>query len=111
MNVDSFIEELSGWQRKQCSLVVHIIRNSADGIAEDLKWGNPYFDLNGGFIKLFVAKDWINVYFYKGYLLQSKLLEPSDNVKMRTVKIYPNKPLNKVEFTKLVDQAIKLNQK
>ena len=110
MNIDTFIATLPDWQKQQCLLALKVIRDSSSEIVESLKWGNPYFDLHGSFIKFFVAKDWVNIYFYKGYLLQSELFEPSDNTKMRTVKLYANKPFDIAEFTDLVNEAAKLNK-
>lgn len=110
MSVDDFLDGLTGWQREQCTLVVRTIRGASDEITESIKWANPYFDLNGSFIKLFVAKDWINIYFYKGNLLQDLLFEPSKNNKMRTVKVYKSRPIDEVVFNRLVHAAAQLNQ-
>ena len=109
MNIDTFISQLPTWQQERCLLATQVIRESSDEITESLKWNNPYFDLHGSFIKFFVAKDWVNVYFYKGYLLQVELFEPSDNAKMRTVKLYADKPFDKAAFTALVSKAVILN--
>lgn len=110
MNIDTFIAALPDWQKEQCTLAAQVIRGSSSEITESLKWANPYFDLNGSFIKFFVAKDWVNIYFYKGYLLESNIFEPSDNTRMRTVKMYADKTFDKTSFTMLVSEAVKLNK-
>lgn len=112
-SIDTFIEQLpAAWQKEQCTEIVRLIRASGKPIAESIKWGNPYFDYNGGLIKVFCAKSWINIYFYKGYLLEDShhYFEASDNSRMRTIKLFANKPLEARLFTDLLAAAIKLNE-
>lgn len=65
------------------------IRALPVALAESIKWGNPYFEQRGAVVKWYVAKEWINVYFYKGHLLDDPqgVFELTDNCRMRTIKI------------------------
>ncbi len=102
------MQSLPSWQRDQCTQIITLIRKSSNEITESIKWKNPYFDLDGAFIKFFCAKEWVNVYFYKGYLLPDpvNLLEKTDNAKMRTLRLYPNKELSITAVEKLIASAV-----
>lgn len=110
-DIQTFLLSLSGWQHTYCTHIITSILAASPYIQSSIKWNNPYFDLHGSFIKLFVAKDWINIYFYKGHLLNSNLFEKTDNNYMRTIKIYKDSKLDNTKFITLLDEAIKLNTK
>ena len=109
MNSEVWLTTLPNWQQQLARDVLVTIRTQAPDAVESIKWGNPYFDLHGGFIKLYAAHDWINIYFYKGYLLKSDLFEKSDNERMRTIKLYQDTQLDTTVFKELVGEAAKLN--
>ncbi|MGO2004588.1 MULTISPECIES: DUF1801 domain-containing protein [Micrococcaceae] len=112
VDVDAFVSGLAvGWQRDACLVLLEEIRALPTPLEESIKWRNPYFDYNGAVVKWYVAKAWINVYFYKGYLLEDSegLFEQTDDLRMRTVKITQARPLDRVSIAALLDAAVELN--
>ncbi|MEO7587372.1 MAG: DUF1801 domain-containing protein [Arachnia sp.] len=109
--IDAFIEALGeGWQRQACSRLLDDIRDVAD-LTEHIKWGNPYFDLDGAAVtKWFCAKEWVNVYFFRGRELPDPhgLFEESTNSRMLTVKVKPDDTLDRSAFRDLVRSATAL---
>ncbi len=86
---------------------------SADGpLSESLKWGNPYFSRHSAVLKWFVAKDWINVYFYRGHLMADPngYFEPTQNARMRTLRVTADRIVAPSAFRELLDQAIRLDR-
>ncbi len=65
--IDEFLTTLSSpWPREDATSIVRMLRRP-DRVDEAIKWGNPFFSVNGHAVaKVFVARDWINVYFYRG---------------------------------------------
>ena len=88
--VDAFVHGLDEeWKRRDCAAMVHIIRTLDVPLTESIKWGNPFFAGNKAVTKWFVAREWINVYFYQGQRLADPrgLLEASDTARMRTMRL------------------------
>lgn len=78
------------WPRETVRSITVAIRE-AGRFDESIKWGNPYFAIDGrAAVKLFVARDWVNVYFYRGAELSdpSGLLEPGDQKRMRKMRVH-----------------------
>ena len=88
--VDAYLESLdSSWPLSAASTVVSVIR-SAGPLDEAIKWGHPYFELNGrGVVKMFVAREWLDVFFYQGAHLDDPtfLLGPGGSSSMRRLQI------------------------
>jgi hypothetical protein len=83
-SVQNFIDNLpSDWQRKACQAL--------------LKW--------------YVAKDWINVYFFKVMQFDDPngLFEETDNKTMRTIKLYRDSTPDEAAYRELVRAAVRLN--
>lgn len=111
-DVDAFVRDLpSGWKRESCQAMLVDIRALPVALAESIKWGNPYFEQRGAVVKWYVAKEWINVYFYKGHLLDDPqgVFELTDNCRMRTIKITPARPLDRAPFAELLQAAVALD--
>ena len=111
-DVDAFVSGLpTGWKRDACLVLLEEIRALPTPLAESIKWRNPFFDLHGAVLKWYVAKGWINVYFYKGHLLDDAegLFEPTDDSRMRTIKITEARSLDRAIFAALLHAAVKLN--
>ena len=108
IEVDRFVESLGeSWQREACANLLGDIRTSAR-LSEHIKWGHPYFDYEGSAVlKWFCAKNWINVYFFRGRELSDprELFEASDNHRMLTVKIHDANGLDRGAFRDLVRAA------
>ncbi|MEU6221962.1 DUF1801 domain-containing protein [Streptomyces sp. NPDC047022] len=96
----------SPWPREAASAVVDAIR-SAGPFDEAIKWGHPYFAVNDrAVVKIFTARDWINVFFYRGVELTdtAMLLEPDERARMRKTRILRGQPLPQC-FAALVAEA------
>jgi len=110
-DVDSFVTCLGqGWQRAACVQLLEDVRACAP-FGEHVKWGNPYFELDGAAVlKWFCAKEWINVYFFRGRDLPDprRLFQPSENSKMLTVKVTRTTDLDRAAFQDLVREAAAL---
>jgi hypothetical protein len=88
-SVDTFVENLEGWQRVTYTQLLREIR-AATQFDEHIKWGNPYFEIDGSAVlKTFCAKRWITIYFFRGRELTDPagLFETTTNVRMRSIRI------------------------
>lgn len=97
----------SPWPRESASTIVAMVRRP--GVTEEsIKWGNPFFSVRGhAVVKIFVAHDWINVYFYRGRDLPDPqgLLESTGNGRMRKLRIGRGDPIP-VGVHALMDAAV-----
>lgn len=112
VSVDSFVEELEGWQRVSYTQLLSAIRAAAP-FGEHIKWGNPYFEIDGSaVVKTFCAKEWINVYFFRGRELRDPagLFETTTNARMRTIKITPRTILEQAAVRDLLTRAVELSR-
>ena len=110
--IDAFVQDLEpAWQRQQCAALLEKTRELCPRLRESLKWGQPHFDGNGAVLKWFCAKAWINVYFYRGHALHdpTKMFEPTDNKRLRTIKLTEQHQLDAASFTALLQQAYTLD--
>lgn len=109
--VDRFVDSLGDdWRRQACAQLLEDVRASAR-LGEHIKWGHPYFDYAGAAVtKWFCARDWINVYFFRGRELLDPhgLFEPSANSRMLTVKVTDALDLDRNAFRDLVRAAATL---
>nr|WP_246318456.1 DUF1801 domain-containing protein [Leifsonia psychrotolerans] len=67
-----------------------MIRESG-ALGEFIKWGSPYFSVNGrAVVKIHAAHDWIDVFFYRGSELRdpNELLGSEGKSSMRRVQIF-----------------------
>lgn len=112
-SVQNFIDNLpSDWQRKACQALLDVQQSVGSNIESAIKWQNPYFSYNGqALLKWYVAKDWINVYFFKGVQFDDPngLFEETDNKTMRTIKLYRDSTLDEAAYRELVRAAVRLN--
>ncbi len=110
-DIDHFVASLDDeWQLRACTQLLVDIRNSGR-LGEHIKWGHPYFDLSGAAVlKWFCAKDWINVYFFRGRELADPegLFAPSTNSRMLTIKVTPEQFPDRTAFRNLVRDAVAL---
>lgn len=89
--VDLYLDNLADpWPRRSAEAVIIMIRG-AGALDEFIKWGQPYFSLDGqAIVKIFTAHDWINVFFYHGTELSDPagLLGPEGRSSMRRLQIF-----------------------
>lgn len=110
-DVDRFVASLEPpWQREACVRLLEDVR-ATPGLGEHLKWGHPYFEYEGAAVtKWFCARDWVNVYFFRGRELPDPhgLFERSDNQRMLTIKVTVTRSLDRGAFRALVHSAVDL---
>ncbi len=111
-SVQNFIDNLApDWQREACQLLLDTQQTTEPTIEGAIKWQNPYFSYNGqALLKWYCAKEWINVYFFKGMQLDDPhhLFEDTDNKAMRTIKLFADSKLNTEAYAELVKEAVVL---
>lgn len=112
--IRKFIAQLSSdWQRRQCGQLLEIQEQVNSDIEGSIKWGNPFFSYHGqALLKWYCAKEWINVYFYKGIDIPdpAHMFEETDNKTMRTVKLFADTKLDSKAYAELVKAALQLNK-
>jgi hypothetical protein len=112
-DVETFVERLSiKWQQQKCKELLAIQHEASKNIESAIKWGNPYFCYNGkALLKWYCANNWINVYFFRGKELNDKngLFIKTDNMKMRTIKIFVETEINDEGYLDLIRQAVALS--
>lgn len=108
--VHHFIDKLGPvWQREVCYAILDSMLAVEPKFEASIKWKNPYFSLDGrASIKWYVAKEWINVYFYRGAQFDDPdhLFVESDNRDMKMLKIFPDSSFNQNAFQDLVRQSL-----
>ena len=65
--IDSYLANLEDpWPRQTACAVVGMIRDLGR-LDESIKWGQPYFSLDGrAVMKIYTAHEWISIFFYHG---------------------------------------------
>lgn len=109
--IDEFVDSLKiDWQRSTCRSLVVAIRKVKPALMESIKWKNPYFENDGAVLKFFVAKNWIDIFVYRGYELSKfqDMFVADENKKMRAIKIMAGSDFDFVRFQRMVEAAIKL---
>ena len=91
--IDAFIRsQPAPWPQERLAHIVEEIRRRGS-LDESIKWGNPFFAVNNrSVVKLFVARDWINVFFYRGAELTDTdhLLASEGRSAMRRIRVQPD---------------------
>lgn len=111
--IDSFLKQIkTEWQKSVCKEIIKRIRRAKPKLNESIKWKSPYFENSGAVLKLFVAKNWIDIFFYRGYELDKfqDTFRKDENSKMRAIKIEREDSFDYDQFEKMVKLAVKLNQ-
>lgn len=111
-DIEIFIENLpADWRKTACEKLLQVTLECAPDLEGAIKWGNPYFSHNGkAAIKWYIGKEWINVYFYNGKLIEdpTNLFIETDNKAMRTVKIFDEQPFDYELLKPLLRQAVSI---
>ena len=80
------------WPHTALATIITAIRAGAN-FEESIKWGQPYFAVNGrAVVKLYAARDWINLFYYRGSELPDPagLLVGNGASSMRRQRFYRN---------------------
>ncbi|KTS09001.1 DUF1801 domain-containing protein [Microbacterium testaceum] len=111
LQIDAFVRDLpEPWPRDPAQRVIGAIREGGP-FEESIKWGNPFFALDGrAVVKMFVARDWINVFFYRGADLEdpNNLLAEDGRSSMRRMRVLRDEPFHYELLAQLTRQAAAL---
>ncbi len=111
--VDSYLDAaVRPWPHDALCDVVKAIRDCGP-FDESIKWGNPFFGVNGrAVVKLFAAKEWINVFYYRGAELPDPrgVLESEGRTAMRRVRIQRNDVVDRKTLVLLTRAAADLER-
>jgi len=110
-SVDSYIRNLNSPLREIASELRALVKSSAPGIEENIKWGKPWYSKDGYICYISAAKSHITFGFAKGVRLNDPrgLLEGTGKG-MRHVKVPSLSDINKTVFRGWVREAVGLNK-
>jgi hypothetical protein len=109
--VDGYIASLKGWQAEAVSTLRKIIRDAAPKAAESIKWGQPVYEEGGPLCYVKAFKDYVALGFWRGTeVADPKGILGGSGDRMRHVKLYGLKDINKNVFQSMVRSAVKLNR-
>ena len=75
-DVDEYVSKVDPKLRRQFQKLRSIVKNALPGASESVKWGVPYYSLNGvGVASLGDYTKHVNLYFMQGAKLSSDLLK------------------------------------
>jgi hypothetical protein len=107
-DVDDYTSKVDPRLREQFAKLRLIIKKALPGSCESVKWGIPYYSLNGvGVASIAEYSQHVNLYFLQGAKLSSDLLEGTGRG-MRHITVKTLKDIKEGEFTRLLSQAGKL---
>lgn len=112
--VDSYIDELPGWQRTLCRELRDLIHEADPEVAETIKRRvQPYFVLDGNVCALLAAKDHINLFLYDGAIVpdpEGIITAGHDNKTARTVSFREGETINAPALRAMLKQIIANNR-
>ena len=99
------------WQQDFCAELLRDIRAVRPPLDEAIKWHNPYFSGRAAVLKWYCAKDWINVYFYRGSELDDPdgVFAPSNSRRLRALRYSAGQGHPRSVFVPLLEQAVRLD--
>lgn len=110
-SVEAYVQQHKGWQREVLMKLREIIVAAGPDLAEDIKWSQPVYDLNGPVCYVKAFSDHINVGFWRGSELRDNdAVLVGDGMKMRHVTIRSVNDLKRDVIDAFVKQAVKLNR-
>lgn len=110
-SVDSYIRKLKPPLREIASELRALVKSSAPGIEEDIKWGKPWYSKDGYICYISASKSHITFGFAKGARLNDPrgLLEGTGKG-MRHVKVRSLNDIDKTVIRGWVREAVGLNK-
>ena len=110
-SVEAYVQQHKGWQREVLMKLREIIVAAGPDLAEDIKWSQPVYELNGPVCYVKAFSDHINVGFWRGTELRDNDgVLVGDSMKMRHVTIRSVNELKRDVIDAFVKQAVKLNR-
>lgn len=109
--VNDFVRKL-GHKEKAIVVALRDLITKAVPTAEvSIKWGCPWWTLNGFLCAVYVAGDHVNLAFSRGTeLSDSEGLLEGTGKGMRHIKVRDISDIKKTKFTALIRQAVTLNR-
>jgi hypothetical protein len=110
-SVDEYVAGLDPQQAKVVNLLRAIVRKSAPGASESIKWSQPVFELNGPVCWIKANKAHVSFGFWRGRALKSArgLIESSGS-KMGHIKLRGKDDIQVPLFLRIVKEAVRLNR-
>jgi hypothetical protein len=110
-SVEEYIRGLEDWQADLVTRLREIIKEAVPGVQESIKWGRPFFDMNGPICYIVAHSKSVNFGFWRGVELQDpqELMEGTGE-KMRHIKLQSKEQIDKGAFMEFLKQAEKLNR-
>ena len=110
-SVDEYVEMQEKWASDILTELRSIIKEYAPNATESIKWAQPVYDDNGPFIYIKAFKKNVNFGFWRGVQLDDpKGLLSGSGDKMRHVKVFSVKEIDREAFGAFVKQAMILNR-
>ena len=111
MSIEDYAKKLNGWQQKMVLELVGLIREVAPKATGSIKWAQPVFEHQGPFAFIKPAKAHVTFGFWRGAALTDAdgLLTGGD--RMKHLKIASGDAVPRKELTKLIREAIRLNER
>ena len=108
--IEGYVRRLDSRDREIVRGLAALIQKAAPHAEVSIKWGIPWWQLNGLLCTVYSTGDHVNFGFSRGTELADPagLLEGTGKL-MRHIKLRDVKEIRKAKFTALVKQAVKLN--
>ena len=108
--IEGYVRRLDSRDREIVRGLAALIQKAAPHASVSIKWGIPWWQLDGLLCTVYRTGDHVNFGFSRGTELADPdgLLE-GDGKLMRHIKLRDVKEIRKAKFTSLVKQAVKLN--
>ncbi len=114
--VDDYIKGLDKpWQAAVVRKLRELVHKADPDITEEIKWGTPYFEHNGGVTWLFCATEWVHFSFPQGVLLDVpkgtwEEGPDTESKAKRTMKFREGQEIPEELIIRLVKQAVANNK-
>jgi hypothetical protein len=104
-DVDAYASRVDPKLRRQFDEIRSIVRKALPGASEAVKWGVPYYSLDGvGVASMADYSGHVNLYFLQGAKLSSRLLEGTGKG-MRHITVRTLDEIEEPEFVRLLKEA------
>ncbi|MGD9738582.1 MAG: DUF1801 domain-containing protein [Bauldia sp.] len=111
ISVDDYLAGLSGTPAATAIALRDLIRKTAPGLRESIKWGQPVYELGGPVCYFKAHKNHVTFGFWRGQDLTS--LSPrleSGGQKMAHIKLADPADIDIAEISALIERAIEINK-
>lgn len=108
LDVDSLVKKLNPKLRELAEKLRVIVKKTLPNAVETVKWGNPTYIIDGKNVTwLLTYRDHVDLGFFKGAQLKSKLLEGTGKG-LRHIKVRTVADIQEEEFSRLLREAAKI---